>query len=607
MHARQAGAVLALIALAMTSAHAKNIYVNNKGSCLLPATDCGSLLKPYKDLTQALSKAVAGDTVLITGNSDKPYYATPEGALIDVVGQDVMNFDRLSAAPGPTQAVTTIKAAGSTKPVIRGSLKVGGWQLVSTTGGYLYKRSWLVRQWGATRTLEPQQVFRDTLPDGQRSLQQIGGQVFGGYHPAVDTSTIDPDLQAGLVGNPEGLWPGHRPYQGTDKLGHNQFWFDRVGNELYVKLPTALGSTETLDVSVMQFIAQGSKAHNVVLQNLVFERSNTTTFWRGGAVHLVGSGNTLDRVDIRDADGGCAAISGDNSVVTASTFSRCGQVGLYGNGNKVKVTGNTFTGNNTRGFNPNWEAGPTKFIGGRALTGSEISGNVVAGNAGHGIWLDTFNHDNLIQNNVVAFNLIGIYLENSDRGTLNNNVVFGNRNQGIQLRGSPGTKITNNLLVGNGGDGVFMTAKAAVDPAHLNTGIQITGNTFAWHDEASGNRKPVWVTPSTALSSNRYCGRAASPGSLHFWLQDWTPDPQQTWANNVFNWSSWRATKSSPDQTVPGHDTVGSVMQVTTVLPATVADWTDPTKSPSLSQAGTPSGITTTRSNLLSLVNTHCK
>lgn len=607
MHARSTRAALALAILAMTSAQAKTIYVNNKGSCLLPATDCGSWTKPYKDLGQALSKTIAGDTVIVTGHSDKAYHATPDGALIDVVGQDVMNFDRLSANPGAGQAVTTIKAAGTTKPIIRGSLKVGSWQLVSSTGGHLYKRSWLVRQWGATKTLEPQQVFRDTLPDGQRSLQQVGGQVFGGYHPGVDTSTIDPDLQAGLVGNPEGLWPGYRAFQGTDKLGSNQFWFDRVNNELYVKLATALGASETLEVSVMQFIAQGSKAHNVLLQNLVFERSNTSTFWRGGAVQLTGSGNTLDRVDIRDADSGCAVVSGDNSVVTASSFKRCGQVGLFANGNKLKITGNTFTGNNTRGFNPNWEAGPTKFIGGKALTGSEISGNVVAGNAGHGIWLDTLNHDNLIQNNVVAFNLIGIYLENSDRGVINNNVVFGNRNQGVQLRGSPGTKITNNQFAGNGGDGVFMTAQSAVDPAHLNTGIQVTGNVFAWHDEASGNRKPVWVTPSTTLSNNRYCGRAASAGSLHFWLQDWTPDPLLGWANNVFNWSSWRATKSSPNQSVAGHDTVGSIMQIATTLPATVSDWTDPSKTPTLSQAGTTGNIATTRSNLLNLINQHCK
>lgn len=607
MHAHTTGVALALAILAMTSAQAKNIYVNNKGSCLLPATDCGGLFKPYKHLGDALSKTVAGDTVIITGNSDKPYHATIDGALTDVVGQDVMNFDRLSANPGAGQAVTTIKAAGSTKPIIRGSLKVGNWQLVSSTGGYLYKRSWLVRQWGATKTLEPQQVFRDTLPDGQRSLQQVGGQVFGGYHPSVDTSTIDPDLQAGLVGNPEGLWPGHRAFQGTDKLSNNQFWFDRANNELYVKLATALGASETLEVSVMQFIAQGTKVHNVVLQNLVFERSNTSTFWRGGAVQFTGSGNTLDRVDIRDADSGCAVISGDNSVVTASSFKRCGQVGLFANGNKLKITGNTFTGNNTRGFNPNWEAGPTKFIGGKALTGSEISGNVVAANAGHGIWLDTLNHDNLIQNNVVAFNLIGIYLENSDRGLINNNVVFGNRNQGVQLRGSPGTRITNNQFAGNGGDGVFMTAQSAVDPAHLNTGIQVTGNVFAWHDEASGNRKPVWVTPSTTLSNNRYCGRAASAGSLHFWLQDWTPDPLLGWPNNVFNWSSWRALKSSPNQSVAGHDTVGSVMQIAATLPPTVSDWTDPSKTPTLSQAGTTSNIATTRSNLLNLINQHCK
>lgn len=606
MHARITCAALTFIALAMTPAQAKTIYVNNKATCLLPATDCGSWFKPYKDLTQALSQTVAGDTVMINGSSDKPYYATTEGALIDVVGQEVMNFDRLSPNPGPSQAVTTIRATGITKPIIRGSLKVGGWQLVSSTGGYLYKRSWLVRQWGATKTLEPQQVFRDTLPDGQRSLRQVGGKVFGGYYPGVDPSTIDIDLRNGLVGNPEGLWPGYSAFQGTDKLVNGQFWFDRTNNELYVKLASALGSNETLDVSVMQFIALGTKAHNVVLQNLVFERSSTSTFWRGGAVQLGGSGITLDRVDVRDADSGCALVSGDNSVVTASTFKRCGQIGLFGNGNQLKITGNTFTGNNTRGFNPNWEAGPTKFIGGNALTNSEISGNVVVGNAGHGIWLDTFNHGNLIQNNVVAFNHIGIFLENSDRATINNNVVFGNLNQGVQLRGSTGTKITNNQFAGNGGDGVFMTEQATVDSTHLNTGIQITGNVFAWHDEASGNRKPVWVTPSTTLSNNRYCGRAANAGSLHFWLQDWTPDPLLGYPNNVFNWTTWRAAKSSPDQNVGGFDTVGSIMQIATP-PNTVLDWTDPTKTQDLSQAGTTSNIATTRSNLLALINQHCK
>jgi parallel beta-helix repeat protein len=585
--------------------HAATVYVSNTsaGACV-PSADvtCGGYFNPYKNLRDAINGANSGDDIVVWGTAaNKPYYFYDQGTPQSCVGQSIMNLSKFNS---PSLKTTIrIPAGNSYKPIIRGTLVYGSsnWTLLSqNSNGYLYKMPWALTQCGGSSTpQEPEQVFRDALPDGQRQLHQVGGTVFSGYYPGADPSTLNPDWVAGI--NQSGnLWPGYISFVSLESLTANQFYYDRKAKVLYIRLGSTLAAGEGIEVSATQFLASGSGMANVTLQNLVFERSNTSYYWRGGAALLSGSGIIVDSVDFRDSDSHCLQIEGNNNQVINSTFNRCGQVGLVANGAGNTINNNYFYANNSfRNFNFNWEAGPTKFIGNNGLTNSTISNNVIAANNGHGIWLDTHNNGNTISNNVSAYNVIGIFLENSSSANIDSNVIFGNKAQAIQFRGSPNSIINNNLMVGNAQDGVFIQPASAGESAYASTNVRVSNNTMAWHDEAT-NKKPVWVTPSTTLYGNTYCGTATGDGSLHFWLQDWAAGP-----GNVFNWSNWLSAKTSGSYTAPAYDanaTYPSYMKIAS-QPSAVQAWQT---TPNMGLIAYPSGISTTRASVQKLVTDNC-
>lgn len=610
----------------------KHIYVDSAFSCLAPA-NCGSQSNPYRKLSEAMAVAQSGDEVIIAGRANRPYYLDADGIGSDTTAwPTVMSLNHLGH--DPAQRRLLIRAwQGMPKPIIRGTVALNGWTSVSGQTN-VYSRPWPYVEPYSTKAVEPEQAFR-----GATALTQIGGQVFGGYNRDTYAQTpqlIAQGLKDALTNGISDLWPGYTKFTDLDHLTTNQFYFDRSNRVVYVKLDSPLNAGERIEVSARQFLLNGSGASknddtgetwgiaNVTLQDLVFERSNTSHYWRGGAVLLNGTGLIVNRVDFRDSDSHCLQIEGNNNLVSNSTFTRCGQVGLVANGNGNTIQSNYFTLNNNRGFDFNWEAGPTKFIGKNGLTNSIIKDNVVANNKGHGIWLDTHNNGNLINNNVSAFNQIGVFLENSSSATISNNVIFGNRNQGIQFRGSPYSTIKDNILVGNNGDGVFMQASQSkvttqdangvtstkiVDnvelPTYASKGISITGNVFAWHDEAWpnvyrdanntpwSNWKPVWVTPGNTINSNRYCGsQAGSSGSLHFWVWK-TPDSDGL---DVLNWQGWQAR---------GYDTVASQM-VLAAPPAEVNNWHTNGQAINTSLYSATGGTAYSRTQIRNLVQNSC-
>lgn len=594
----------------------KHIYVDSAFNCQAPSTNCGSQSNPFRKLSEAIAGAQSGDEIIVAGHSNRPYYLEADGiststASNQVAWPDLINLSAIGH--DPAQRRLLIRAwQGMPKPIIRGTVALNGWMSVSGQAN-VYTRPWPYVQpdfvdsnTGKTvsnKVMEPEQVFR-----GANALTQIGGQVFGGYNRDTYAQTpqlIAQGLKDALTNGISDLWPGYTQYVDLDHLSNNQFYFDRSNRVIYVKLDSPLNASERLEVSARQFLLNGMGAvknagtgetwgiANVTLQDLVFERSNTSHYWRGGAVLLKGTGLIINRVDFRDSDSHCLQIEGNNNVVSNSTFTRCGQVGLVANGSNNRIQNNYFTLNNARGFDYNWEAGPTKFIGNGGLKNSTISGNVVVNNRGHGIWLDTYNDDNQITDNISAYNQIGIYLENSARATIQKNVVFGNRNQGIQFRGSPGTLVDANVLVGNLQFGVFMHPKSASEAAYPNDGIRVTNNLMAWHEEVGAddpthpgqkyppNRAPLWVSGNSTIDANRYCGGDAGGGTLHFWLQDWAPT--SSFPYNSFNWATapdlggnpvgWRIAKVGNNMSAPAFDTNSSSAMQVVAMPTDVGLW----------------------------------
>jgi parallel beta-helix repeat protein len=642
-----AKASLFLACAATPIAHATTYYVNNLSAC---TSGCGSSYSNgIKNLSEAIALALPGDTVAIYGGSvfkaNPPYYLTNAGAPVSVVPESVMNFAKLTST-NTAQATTTVRAVGPSlpKPVIRGTMVVkDGWtQVSSDSTGILYKRSWTVTKSGSSRVQEPEQVYRDTL--AVPALQQVGGTVFGGYYPGVNISTIwagsdqQSQFTAALI-SLSSLWPtatsttpGYVPLSGTTTqptLAANQFYFNNVDNVLYVKLATKLAAGEGLEVSVMPAIAANTVdssnptklLRNLTLQDLVFERSNTSFNARSGMVNLAGSGINISGVDFRYGDAQCLSVQGDSNTIGNSSFNYCGQIGLKVIGSGNKIQNNFFSYNNARGFEPNWEAGATKFIGGTAgLVNSTISGNVLVANHGNGIWIDTddakggsfsptnngLNGGDTITNNVSAFNMMGIYVELMGRVKITNNVVFGNTAQGIHLRGSPQTTVDNNVLVGNGLSGVDIEFNSAgtvlLDSGqpleYTQTSMAITNNIMGWNRE-SPDHIPVAANGATTLYGNTYCGTASpkSPGSLAFVLRDGGAYP-----TSEYTWSKW--TSMGFDIANPSKGGKASTMKIA-AQPSGVTAWS--TQPINIAQAGTISSISTTRSNIQKYVTDNCK
>lgn len=492
--------------------YARQWYVDNQSPC---QDLCGSQQAPFPRIQDAISRMQAGDEVIIAGHDDAPYL-------------EWLNLPKLDRSPNPTPASLIRAWKGMPKPIIRGSLPQKGWR--STRYPNTYVLVWdLVPADAPDAILEPQQVFR-----GSTSLQQVGGLVFGGY-----PKRKHPDLTH------EEIWPSRLPEREVGQLQANQFMFDRQAKALYVKLdsplktdPTSGAIKETLDVSMRHYLAVNNVNHrvnNLTLQSLVFERSATSHYWRGGAVMLAGNNNVLDQVVVQDMDSFCVQLSGDNNTLQNSVIQRCGQGGLSASGRNLTVTGNQFLYNNTRRFNPYWEAGAMKFVSTPPISGAKITNNTVAYTVlGDGIWFDTFQDDNLIANNRVAFNDgIGIHIEVSNRAQIENNIIVGNTAQGIQLVDSNGSTVSGNIMVGNVQDGILIQedSRAQQQPNYKAKNNRINKNTFAWNWELARDRnyRSIAMPDGNPLLGNYYCGTGVgNPPSVHFVVN-----------NAVYNWASW--------------------------------------------------------------------
>lgn len=540
-----------------TAGYTKRVYVDNMAASCTDTT-CGTQTKPYSDLISAAKVVTPGTELIIAGGS--PYYGTATGQLPADIARGVMSFPRLTAGEG--QAPTLVrKWAGTPNPVIRGSLKVTGWKRVDSIFNgypkYTYSRDWGLTNKAAfgltsNRVVEPQQVF-----NGSTSLLQIGGTPFEYKFPAPAGSEYS--QQEAVVGGP--LWPGYIAPESVNpqfKLKPNEFYLGTTNagkKVLHVRLSSAMPSSG-LEVSAYQHIVFGTEfpfnIYNLTIQDIDFERSNTSGYGRGGAVVLMGKNITLNRIAVRQADATCVGVTGVNFTISNSTFEYCGQTGIAAAGQNGLITANIVRRNNQRHFNRDWEAGGMKLIGGGSflfdsqkgvepnplpyidgLDSSTISRNrvydntgpdrtavgrpAVLNNEGHGIWLDTDNNDNILTDNVVAYNGVGIFLEINARNNVTRNQVFGNVAQGIQFKESDST-VSDNWIVGNLGFGLVMVGDTrTINPTDV--GYQpyrnkVTNNRFAWNGavtvsnplEVSLIVDPVnTVVNKLTVSGNAYC------------------------------------------------------------------------------------------------------
>lgn len=532
-------AVLALSACSTFQAHAANptdhgspwlykyqYWVDNTSSCRAPLK-CGTQAAPFATLKEAFDKLQPHTEIIIAGHAGKPYYPTADGqpGPNPFANQQFLVTGNLKGSA--SQKATLIRGwnLGNNvlvNPVFRGSLRFGGWTPVDESKN-IYSRPWnLVAQGTADpdpqppdnyvyRVMDPQQVYR-----GETKLEQVGGQLYKEYGRSDTTAYEWPERTAGRpIGR---IVPADT--QPWLSLSDNQFYYAKGKDHdspktLYIKLATPLAQDEQLEVSTQQFLLDTAEAFNLTLKNLTFERSSGSSFSsQNSAVNINGYNIVLDGVTVQDADAICLHARGSKITVQNSKLQRCGQIGLTASGADSKFINNTIQYNNVKGFNEWWAAGGIKIIGNGGLKKSEISGNTVAYNQGHGIWLDTDPSFITIKDNNVVFNGangvdgggIGVFIEITNDNEISGNKIVGNKNQGIQLKGSR-NKVTANLIVGNTGPGTMQLPDSR---EASQSGNVFSSNLFAWNEEGingmNAHRKGIGLLKGSSANGNKYCG-----------------------------------------------------------------------------------------------------
>lgn len=528
-------------------------------TCVPTATQaCGTADRPWRNLGDAMKTVLPGTEVIVAGRDGFAYYLKDDGVAYTFSDQQFLSLPQYAnVAQGASTAPTLIrKWAGLSAPVVRGTMKLGGWQRVDGGAGQypnLYAVDWSVKaqglaekvtdangntSWTFPYIVRPQQVYRDSAV-----LEQVGGVLYN-LSSYDDTTPLDNGPTPTTL---KVQWPtrgGERPIGRITpaastpwlSLQANQFYFDIASHTLYAKLASPLAAGETLEVSVQQFLLDTGNAANVTLRDLVFERSNGSAYSpQNTAVTLRGQNITADGITVRYADAICVMLSGTNVTLKNSTIDHCGQMGIAAGGSGHVIDSNHVLYNNAKGFSENWAAAGIKLMADGGVTNATVSNNEVAFNDGSGIWLDTNATGITISGNQIGLNGridpntdtagggvtgFGVHLEAVDGNIVTGNTIVGNANAGVHLIGLS-TRISGNLIAANLGPAISRPADGRLAcPSASNSNNVVQQNRFAWNDEVVPNpvdpahpeikQQPNFITlyrwTPDSSDANAYCG-----------------------------------------------------------------------------------------------------
>ena len=191
----------------------------------------------------------------------------------------------------------------------------------------------------------------------------------------------------------------------------------------------------------------------VAITGLVIERFANLA--QSGAISAYSSsGWTIENNEVR-SNHGCGIWSGSGSVVSGNYVHHNGQLGLCGQGDSMLIENNEIAFNNTKGFDPRWEAGGSKWVN---TTDLIVSGNHSHNNYGPGLWTDINNLDVLYEANLIEDNENeGILHEISYGAVIRDNTIHRNgltaakdvAGSGITISTSRDVTVTGNSIAGN--------------------------------------------------------------------------------------------------------------------------------------------------------------
>jgi Right handed beta helix region len=198
----------------------------------------------------------------------------------------------------------------------------------------------------------------------------------------------------------------------------------------------------------------------------------------------------------------------------------------------IQVSGNVISGNNTAGFDPEWEAG-----GGKAtrIRSGEFTGNTVSDNAGPGLWCDIGCSDVAFSANRISGNeRAGILFEVSTGGRIERNALWSNGwgktswgwGAAILVSTSGATTVTGNVAAWNA-DGITVIRQDRADaPSDAGHSLVVSGNTVVSASDAS---KPYLVAWLDDGGSSLFSPSAGNRGDGN---RFWAPAGAARWAWN---------------------------------------------------------------------------
>lgn len=381
------------------------VYVSPNGN----DSNSGSQSSPFRTIRKAFEEVDQSGTIDI---AEGVYY---EGELILRTG-------------GTSSRHLTIKGAGPTKSIIKGSKVVNNWTSVGNN-------IWKISNWSTNS----QQLFVNGEP-----YQQIGVQ--NGWHT-----------------NNYGGVPLLPPVgSGYGDLVTNSFYYNSNSDEMFIKVPSQMNPNDQLvELSTENFVFSGESSY-VTIRELGFMHCNGThTGARSKLVDLGPRNYTIENCRLTYGDFVNLNASGLNHTIRNNEILYAGDLGVDMNNGPFSynqpaqntlVENNRISYNNYRGFYAHWHTGGLKII--PAIRKVTIRNNLVEHNDGPGIWFDRPLGENIIEGNTCIGNLKGIFYEIGEPVTtvpfgavICNNLVIGSRQQGIYVAASSDVTVQNNTVV----------------------------------------------------------------------------------------------------------------------------------------------------------------
>ncbi len=426
-------------------AQGREIIVQPPAQCTKSSP--GVTLAPVCGLKAALQQLRPGDTLRLRPG----IYRQP----LDL--RRAVGYSRARAI-GSRAPPTRIEGPVRGSAIVSGARRVIGWKPLDR--GVWVRPGWKINS---------QQGFVDGKP-----LIQVGGLIWGGYpgNPASDLARIRV---------PRGIWPGRIPGNASILRPH-QFFYDRSGQRLYLRLPRGQNPNHLQVLfAVHPYLLFASGWDRLTVRRLSFRYSNTSAVSQAGAITLSGNYITLDHLRVEQVDSTGISLAGDHNRIVHTRVIRAGRLGYNVRGRRVYLADDLAAYNNTRGFNKWWEAGGFKFVGNGGLRDSVVTRLRAIGNDGDGIWFDWKNRGDKLTNSLSAYNIgFGIHVEVSHDIRIEGNRVYGNGQRGISLASSRNLRIMGNLVADNGLGGIISLNEnrgAATTPQK----ILVCANLLAWN------------------------------------------------------------------------------------------------------------------------------